>query len=464
MKTQQLNASVIDPGDGTEYIQILNSFSIPYKEDEVRIHFRPRKSDAGWILYVAVKINQIEEMLTTVLPLLTHLNIPFSLIKSRRMAFKVNGLNYTMAEAGKILWIYPADEQQAISLANTIEKRTVHLEGPFLEDCLRLGKVLYASYQNSITNGANNEAPTLYVPLVHPFTIAKSYQPLRKKKLIKLKYLPMETLQESPKGDVLKVISLYKPMLAICVIKKGIGNTFEDINGRDIRDRLRWQASVYNKLAGLPFVPQLIEYFEIDHVAYLVTAFTDGEPLIDYLEKIYQIRCWPELIYQEQQVLLNLAISCANMLSQLHERGWMHRDLTAANIMVSNEQQVSLLDFELAYNYQQQIPDPPFFMGTPGYVSKEQRMGRPPTCAEDIFSFGAVLTAVFSGKSPLAVYGKQTFFDTEKLQTLKLPDNIGDIISWCMHPDPTMRPNINDVKSMLTGIKTNTQNEKDCIH
>jgi serine/threonine protein kinase len=129
---------------------------------------------------------------------------------------------------------------------------------------------------------------------------------------------------------------------------------------------------------------------------YLVLEYIEGQPLRGPVPPAEALR---------------LALQIASALEEAHRQGILHRDLKPANILVTNRggtsnepssQSAKLLDFGLAKLVSEDSEATRtmdgIVSGTAAYMSPEQAEGKPLDVRSDIFSFGAVLYELLSGR------------------------------------------------------------------
>ena len=167
-------------------------------------------------------------------------------------------------------------------------------------------------------------------------------------------------------------------------------------------DRLQRFAQESRAAAALNH-PNILSIFDIgeDHGApYVVSELLEGESLRERLR--HGALASRKAIDYAQQVAKGLAAA--------HEKGIVHRDLKPENLFITNDGRAKILDFGLAKFTRPEVDaseDAPTMqvateagtvLGTAGYMSPEQVRGKPADARSDIFSFGAILYEMLSGK------------------------------------------------------------------
>lgn len=104
-----------------------------------------------------------------------------------------------------------------------------------------------------------------------------------------------------------------------------------------------------------------------------------------------------------------LAVPLVDALRTAHGHGVMHRDLKPGNVLVTAAGEPKILDFGIAKLLRdvraadrRTLSDTSGIVGTPGFMSPEQALGRRLDPRSDLFSLGAVLYFMIAGREPFA--------------------------------------------------------------
>jgi serine/threonine protein kinase len=98
--------------------------------------------------------------------------------------------------------------------------------------------------------------------------------------------------------------------------------------------------------------------------------------------------------------VVSLALQIADALEAAHARGIVHRDLKPGNIFRTERGVAKILDFGIAKLDSAPEPEPGGMIGTASYMSPEQASGQPVDARTDLFSAGAVLYELATGRLP----------------------------------------------------------------
>ena len=124
---------------------------------------------------------------------------------------------------------------------------------------------------------------------------------------------------------------------------------------------------------------------------YIVMEFVDGETLDGIIE-----RSDP----RDKQTIIPIFLQICSGLSFAHQHEVVHRDVKPANIMLTRDGLVKLVDFGVARVASTHLTETGTLLGTPSYMSPEQIQGEKVDQRSDIFSLGIVLYEVLTGRLP----------------------------------------------------------------
>jgi serine/threonine protein kinase len=175
---------------------------------------------------------------------------------------------------------------------------------------------------------------------------------------------------------------------------------------------------------------------------YLAMQLLKGETLQQRLERE------PRLPVSE---VLRLGREIARGLAAAHARGLIHRDIKPANIWLeADDRRAKILDFGLARAVvdDAQVTQEGLLVGTPAYMSPEQTCSQPIDPRSDLFSLGALLYRLITGRQP--------FLGADTIATLlavatnqppppcqvvpETPPGLSDLIMGLLAKDPKERP------------------------
>ncbi len=141
--------------------------------------------------------------------------------------------------------------------------------------------------------------------------------------------------------------------------------------------------------------PNICNVHEIDETTkghlFIAMAYYEGESLRDRLERGTL----------EVQEALDIVLQAAAGLARAHEKDIVHRDITPANILITTEEVIKIVDFGLAkLKGRTKVTKSGTTVGTVAYMSPEQARGEEVDARSDIFSLGVVLYEVLTGQRP----------------------------------------------------------------
>jgi len=203
----------------------------------------------------------------------------------------------------------------------------------------------------------------------------------------------------------------------------------------------------------------------------------DGHPFI-VMEKLEGVSLKDRLLGKpiELDEVLDVGIQVADALAACHAKGIIHRDIKPANVFLTNSGQVKILDFGLAKvsrdfdsgdgQPKEDLTLAGEIFGTAVYMSPEQARGEELDPRSDLFSLGAVLYQMATGKKPFTGTNVVTTLDAvlnqKPISPLKLnpalPPDLEGILGRAMEKERGNRyENALAMKGDLQSLKRETE-------
>ena len=170
---------------------------------------------------------------------------------------------------------------------------------------------------------------------------------------------------------------------------------------KDVESGERYRKMFFNEAhtAGRLTHPNIIGIFDAGvegEVCYIVMEYVEGGNTL----KPY---CKPETLLPIEKVV-EIIFKCARGLDFAHRQGIIHRDIKPTNILVTEDLDIKIGDFSIAYISKLDSTEtmPMGMVGSPRYMSPEQIQENTLTNQTDLFSLGIVMFELLTGKHPFA--------------------------------------------------------------
>ena len=185
----------------------------------------------------------------------------------------------------------------------------------------------------------------------------------------------------------------------------------------NLKERFRNEAKIMASLRHENIV-QVLDYYEDEesNVYAIVMEYLDGESLADF------IRTHGAL---SEQLVYDIMTKALKAFGFAHSKGLIHRDVKPANIFITKEKNIKILDFGIAKLIGQDadLTGTGMQMGTPMYMSPEQvKDSKHLDKRSDIYSLGVMMYFMLTGGSPYDKNTNSNFDILNKIVNEPLPE------------------------------------------
>ncbi|ORZ01815.1 Pkinase-domain-containing protein [Lobosporangium transversale] len=152
----------------------------------------------------------------------------------------------------------------------------------------------------------------------------------------------------------------------------------------------------------------------------------------------------------DEKCIAVIAREVLQALSYLHKHGIIHRDIKAANILLTDEGRVQLCDFGVAGQVTMNSLKRNSFVGTPYWMAPEVIKGQTYDYKADIWSLGITIYEIATGNPPFADQDPMRAMSLiPKTRPAQLEGDwspaMKEFVALCLHEDPIQRPSAEDL-------------------
>jgi serine/threonine-protein kinase len=207
---------------------------------------------------------------------------------------------------------------------------------------------------------------------------------------------------------------------------------------KEIVERFRREGRAYARLRHEAIV-QVHDLVEKDDGLYLVTEFVDGADLARVLHKGGALPA---------ECVAVVGARVADALDYVHYNALLHRDVKPANVMLSRDGEVKLMDFGIAKGEQDMsLTRAGMLIGSPSYMAPEVLAGGEAGPPSDVWALGVTLYELLTGEKPFRGRDAEDLFAAiqrgrfRKVRALapSCPRRLARAVERCMSQAPQAR-------------------------
>ncbi|AEV85426.1 Serine/threonine protein kinase [Actinoplanes sp. SE50] len=400
-----------------------------FTEDDTWCHVCPPDGTAvarvqGWKLHVSATRLSVPEVLHRCAGVLVERACAFKFARTAELVAKLTNERYDRAQCGKIITVYPEDDDQLREVAAALDATTAGMRGPAVlsDRPLRPGSLVHyrygafqgvrvltddGAYQVRLRTPDGRTIEDVRAPRFSPPPWAEPPYPApaappasngaagARTVVLGDRFEVREAIRHAARGGVYRAWDRHTETMVI--VKQARADVGQRPDGRDARDVLRAEADALDALAGI--APDRLALFDQKDHTFLAESLVPGTTLSAWIHD--RLTAAGPMAGPAPADALDMASRLAGLLAEVHRRGLVFQDFTPMNIMVTPDGSLRLIDPELVA-----VPGAWALRGhTPAFAPPETvdeiGPGRVPQQSADLYALGAVLFVLALGAAPL---------------------------------------------------------------
>lgn len=359
-------------GENREWITLLPARPLPQQ---------------GWKLHVSTTPDEAEETLAICWDVLVRRGIGFKFLRSRECVSARSSKYAERSGSGKFVTIYPVDEAELDVVLDELGAALEGRTGPYVLSDIRWRHgplyLRYGAFVDRTVRTAQGEVahaiqgpdgqlvPDVRGPgfrppewVVLPSAVEQALEDRSGSRLVDFPYRPEKALHFSNGGGVYRGSA---PDGGSVLIKEARPLAGLDGGGNDAVARLESERWAHERLAGMPEIPQLLDYRRGHEHYFLVREEVEGadlQRLIFERNPLLHGASDRQTRHDYLAWVVDVMGQVEHGLTQMHARGVVWADLHPGNVLVTPDGSVRFIDFEAARDATDLSPQ---FMAAPGF-------------------------------------------------------------------------------------------------
>ncbi|MFI6507786.1 class III lanthionine synthetase LanKC [Streptosporangium sp. NPDC050855] len=347
------------------------------KERGVWVSLRPADqatAEQGWKVHLSATLDNADRLCSAAWDHCVERGIPFKHLRDRNMLLVFNAKYSPRGSSGKLVTIYPRDEEELRSVLTELSAELDGERGPYILSDLRWGTgPLFVRYGGFTEMTCVDEHGETVFAIRHP---DGTLLPDRRRPVFdppkwvelpeflrphldsrhdgagaELPYLVRRALHFSNAGGV--YLATRRTDDREVVLKEARPDTAVDANHQDAITRMARESWALTALRGIPGIPELYDELDVAGHRFLVEEYMDGQPLNVWCGTAHPWVTRAEPTEEEIAAYTRRAVRISERIEELitavHARGVVFGDLHLGNVIVRPDESVALVDFELAF-------------------------------------------------------------------------------------------------------------------